>query len=168
MPESDVHQLVNNLWKRALVVIQVPVGLANTLWRIIEIDDAAVRTVPRWTIATTIPRRKHSRTLQRAPPRIKSKTKPKIEPLPRVWSTAKENKTVPCPMVPRRSGPAGADLARPPPPSRASAFPPVPRGFAHPRQARRRRRGRCRARKPLVFRPKSRFHAHSLNQRALP
>ena len=134
MPDIDVHQLANNLWKRALVVIQVPFGLATTLWRIIEIDDAAVRTVPRWTIATTIPR-KHSRKfepLQRAPPRIKSKTKPKNEPLPRVWSTAKENNTVPCPMVPRRSGPAGADLARPPPPSRASAFPSVPRGFAPP------------------------------------
>ena len=36
------------------------------------------------------------------------------------------------------------------------------------RRARRRRRGRCRARKPLVFRPKSRFQAHELSRRPLP
>jgi hypothetical protein len=64
MPDIDVHQLANNLWKRALVVIQVPFGLATTLWRIIEIDDAALRTVPRGTLATTIPRRKHSRKFE--------------------------------------------------------------------------------------------------------
>ena len=75
-----MHQLVNNLWKRALVVIQVPVGLATTLWRIIEIDDAAGRTVPRWTIATTIPRRKHSERCNGLPPESNQKQNRKSNP----------------------------------------------------------------------------------------
>jgi hypothetical protein len=100
--------------------------------------------------------------------RSKTKTKPKIVPLPRVWSTEKENKTVPCPMVRRPSGPAGAVLERPPPPARASAFPRMRRGFGPVGGPRRHRRGRCRARKPLVFRPKSRFQAHKLSRRPLP
>jgi hypothetical protein len=89
-------------------------------------------------------------------------------PRGRVWSTEKENKTVPCPMVRRPSGPAGAVLERPPPPARASAFPRMRRGFGPVGGPRRHRRGRCRARKPLVFRPKSRFQAHKLSRRPLP
>ena len=79
-----------------------------------------IRTLPRRHISN---RKTVSKKVD-SPPFRKKKQTPS-----RVWSTGKENKTVPCPMVRRRSGPAGAVLARPPPPARASAVPRVRRGF---------------------------------------
>ena len=150
--------------------VEKPNGLGKMLWRrrcgliaaSIAVSALMIDVRVRHLMLDGLPSRR------RPLASFKNKTKPKIVAPPEGVEHWKREQN--CAM-PHGSPPVRSCRRRSSAPTATSSGQRVPPRAARvwpSRRARRRRRGICRARKPLVFRPKSRFQAHKLSRRPLP